>query len=144
MPARAHGHDTTLARAALRPRYGAGRAGRAGAGAQAEARGACGRDATIRQLSLRHGQGLSHDTAGSRPRYGHGVRPWARLGASWASFGARAPDSVFDLVFDSVLFLSHRLDPVHEHCSSQKFLKFFLKKIKLIKNEIKSNKIFEK
>ena len=31
-----------------------------------------------------------------------------------------APDLVFDPVFYSVLFLSHRLDTVHGHCSSQK------------------------
>ena len=31
------------------------------------------------------------------------------------------------------------MNPVHEHCSSQKILKFFF--IKLNKNEIKSNKI---
>ena len=42
---------------------------------------------------------------------------------------------------DSVLFLRHRLDLVHEHCTSQNFLKCFL--IKLIKNEQKNNKLFK-
>ena len=48
-----------------------------GVGAQAEARGACRGDAAIRQLSLRHDQGLGHDTAGSRSRYDW---PWPRYG----------------------------------------------------------------
>ena len=61
---------------------------------------------------------------------GHDTATRARLGAPgalavpvWVFY---AHDSVFDLVFDSVLFLSHRLDPVHEHCSLQNFSKFFL------------------
>ena len=83
------------------------RAGPAGAGAgelgartQAEARGACGRDAAIRQLSLRHGQGLGHNTAeGPGHDTTRPARTWACLGVSWASFGARAPGLFFDLVF---------------------------------------------
>ena len=81
--------------------------------------------------------GLGHNTA----RPGHDrtkpARTWACLGASSASFGAHAPGLFFDLVFDSVVFLSHRLDPVHEHCSSQNFSKFFF--ISKKKNQIKSN-----
>ena len=53
-----------------------------------------------------------------------GVRPgrWARGQcapgrASWASWVVVHPAWFFDLVFDSVMFLSHRLNPVHEHCS---------------------------
>ena len=46
-----------------------------------------------------------------------------------------------NLFLDSVLFLSHCLDTVHEHCSSQKNFKKKLKQ-KLIKsNQIKSNQI---
>ena len=41
------------------------------------------------------------------------------------------------LFLDSVLFPSHCLDTVHEHCSSQ----IFLKKKKFRKNKIKSNKM---
>ena len=89
-------------RPAGRPRYGAGRAvgaGRAdagagalGAGARAEARGACGGDVAIQELSLGHDQGLGHDTAGSRPRYD---RPWPRHSQAnepqydhWCTLGA--------------------------------------------------------
>ena len=82
--------------------------------------------------ALRHGAS-AHNTAlaaptirrpapvtrlGSWPQHGHARvclgAPGALAGPVWVFY---APDSVFDLVFDSVLFLSHRLDPVHEHCS---------------------------
>ena len=134
MPARAHGHDMALA--ALRPRYGAGRAAgprgelALGAGARTEAHGACGRDAAIRPLGPATWPAPYHDTAEDPATI---LRPCTRLGApmrTWAcllgQLGAHAPGLFFfDLVFDSVMFLSHRLDPVHKHCSSQKFSKFF-------------------
>ena len=87
-------------------RWAPGRAGR---------KGTRGMDAATRKLRLRHGQ--------ARPRHGHERAACAhRLG----QLGARALGLVFDLVFDLVLFLSHCLDPVHEHYSSQFFLKIFL------------------
>ena len=53
-------------------------------------------------------------TATTRP----GMRaPVRACVPSWASWVFCAPGSVFNPVFDSVLFPSHRLDPVHEHCS---------------------------
>ena len=51
-----------------------------------------------------------------------------------------------NLFFDSVLFLSHHLDTVREHCSSPNFSNFFLN-IFFKSNKIKSNKMgqnFEK
>ena len=97
MPASTHAHDTVLASAALRPRYGA-------------------RAPVTRYDILRHGRG-------PRPRQGCSAHDTARHARacvpSWASWVFCAPDSIFDLIFDSVLFPSHRLDPVHEHCSSQ-------------------------
>ena len=49
----------------------------------------------------------------------------ARLGVDVRAWGAQLGQFrcfvhlawFFDLVFDSVMFLSHRLDPIHEHCS---------------------------
>ena len=35
----------------------------------------------------------------------------------WASLGLMQPVWVLTWVFDSVVFLSHRLNSVHEHCS---------------------------
>ena len=70
-----------------------------------------------------------HDTVGDPATI---RRPCARLGAS-AHLGVPV-GRVLVLVhlawfltwfFDSVVFMSHRLDPVHEHCSSQKFLENF-------------------
>ena len=52
----------------------------------------------------------------------------------WASLGLKQPVWVLTWVFDSVVFLSHRLNSVHEHCSLQKI---FPKKIKILN----SNKI---
>ena len=86
--------------------------------------------------ALRHGRGGGgggggggHDT-GTRARP---VRPgWASL-ASWVLV---PPVWFFTWFFDSVVFLSHCLDPVHEHCSSQNFSNFFYLKKKKI-NKIK-------
>ena len=107
----------------------------------------------------------ARDMARRRLRYGHAGRDTTgQLGhdtavAPMTRPGMRAPvcpdGPVFVLVhmawfstsfFDSVLFLSHRLDPVHEHCSSQNFSKFFYIKLnkKLRKNQIKFDKIFKK
>ena len=59
----------------------------------------------------------------TRARSGHScARLRAMAGPGWVLC---APDSVFDPVFYSVLFLSQCLDLVHEHCSSQIFFKFF-------------------
>ena len=80
---------TAPTHAALRPRYGAGRAtGTRGEQALALGRWACGRDAAIRP--------------GPRPRYGRvpatirsGLRAPGRAWVpSWASLGAWAPDTV--------------------------------------------------
>ena len=74
---------------------------------------------------------------GAREAHGvgaRGARPgrtWARgLGVpgrawctGWASLGLMQPVWVLTWVFDSVVFLSHRLDSVHEHCSVQNFFR---------------------
>ena len=58
---------------------------------------------------------------------GAGRATWARCWPTGCALGAL---SLFLVRFDSVLFLSHFwtlfVKPVHEHCSSQKFSKFFL------------------
>ena len=41
-------------------------------------------------------------------------RAWC---TGWASLGLMQPVWVLTWVFDSIVFLSHRLDSVHEHCS---------------------------
>ena len=87
--------------------------------------------ADARRRALRQGRSAC-DMAGWHPRYdaseatirpsasGH-ARAWARQcapgRASWASWVLVHPAWFFDLVFDLVMFLSHRLNPVHEHCS---------------------------
>ena len=118
------GHDTALGargaqvgararsgRAAGRARRAAGRARRAGDTARAGVRqerhwsvgrttgGACSRRGAAAQGALRHGEG-------ARQRYGQAAhdtttraRPVRAGWASWASFGARAPGSVFRLGF---------------------------------------------
>ena len=73
--------------------------------------------------------GLGHDTARPAHETARRARAWASQcapgRACLASWVLVHPVWFFDLVFDSVMFLSHRLDPVHEHCSSQNFSKFF-------------------
>ena len=44
----------------------------------------------------------------------------------WAGWPAGCALGALSLFLDSVLFLSHFLDTVHEHCSSQIFFEFFL------------------
>ena len=77
----------------------------------------------------------TYDTAQALGAGRPGRTGWARgVQARWAQAGGlctfgRAAGPVgcalgaLSLFFDSVLFLSHRLDTVREHCSSQK--KFF-------------------
>ena len=61
-------------------------------------------------------------TGPDRPRHGHPRGAWARpVRAGWASWGLVQPAWFLTWFFDSLVFLSHRLDPVHEHCSSQNF-----------------------
>ena len=66
-----------------------------------------------------------HDTAGTRPRYDHPLAAMSVPRCASAHLGVPA-GLVLVLVhlawfltwfFDSVVFLSHRLDPVHEHYS---------------------------
>ena len=75
--------------------------------------------------------GLGHDTARPAHDTARRARSWARQcaprNACWASWVLVHPTWFFELVFDSVIFLSLRLDLVHEHCSSQNFLNFFKK-----------------
>ena len=87
-----------------------------------------------------------HDTALGRGAWrarhnAQGASAMTRLGPATIRPGLRAPGRawvpagpVLVLVhlawfltwfFDSVVFLSHRLDPVHEHCSSQKISHIF-------------------
>ena len=93
-------------------RHGRRRAGARQQAGQADARACRGVLAALRHssLALRHGQ-AAHDTATS-------ARP---VRAGWASLANWVPMHLtqffFDLVFDSILFLSHRLDTDHEHCS---------------------------
>ena len=68
---------------------------------------------------------LGYDTtrvsATTRRLWGHDMacaRAWC---AGWASWGLMQPVWFLTWVFDSVVFLSHRLDSVHEHCSLQNF-----------------------
>ena len=89
-----------------------GTARRAGARGMARAQ-----PPTIRQPVCCDTAALATTQPGQGPRYDHSPRTGVCLGAQLGQLGARAPGSVFDLVFDSVLFLSHHLDLVHEHCS---------------------------
>ena len=80
--------------------------------------------------ALRHGSlVLQHDRLG-----GHDTttaRAWACLCVPGCAAGpvgcALGAPSLF---LDSILFLSHFLGTVHEHCSSQKKFEIFLNKIK--------------
>ena len=98
-------------RAGARGRQGMDAWGRA-AGAGARGRRAGGR---ARQASA----GRARRTAWARG-LGVPVRAWC---TGWASLGLMQPVWVLTWVFDSVVFLSHRLDSVHEHCSLQKIFR---------------------
>ena len=96
---------------------GAGRCGRAGrwnARGRAAGPGARGRRAGGRARQA--GAGRARRTAWARGARGLGVpgRAWC---TGWASLGLMQPVWVLTWVFDSVVFLSHRLDSIHEHCS---------------------------
>ena len=101
------------------------RHGRAGARGQALARGAGERAAGRGRSARQAGAGRARRTAWARGARGLGVpgRAWC---TGWASLGLMQPVWVLTWVFDSVVFLSHRLDSVHEHCLLQK--KIFRKK----------------
>ena len=113
-----------------------GRAGRAGGGEQAEVRrgpGALGAGRACRwalgelaRWALRHGRGASCDTAegpAATRRWSATIRLHTRghvcgLGTLGRAAGpAGCALGAPSLFFDSVLFLSHRLDTVREHCS---------------------------
>ena len=66
------------------------------------------------------------------------ARAWARLCApGYAAGPAGSALGAPSLFLDSILFMSHFLGTVHEHCSSQNVFEFFFLK----KNELKSNKM---
>ena len=105
---------------ALARRAGAQAAGvAAGAGARGTARacadGRAGR-ADARGRARQAGRGRARRAAWARGARGLGVpgRAWC---TGWASLRLMQPVWVLIWVFDSVVFLSHRLDSVHEHCS---------------------------
>ena len=79
------------------------------------------------------------DTVPVRSARGH-ARPGRGLVRWLGQLGAHA-DS---LVFDSGVFLSHRMDSVHEHCSSRNFSEkkkiIFKNIVNSNTNQIKSNK----
>ena len=84
------------------------------AGARQQAGQADARACRGARAALRHGSLALRHSRGARPRHGQAahdtamnMRPVRAGWASWASFGARAPGLVFNLVFDSVFFLSH-------------------------------------
>ena len=122
---------------------GAGRAGRAGARAchaQARCRRKDPRGARHERQARGRASGdtamLACDTAEGLLRHGHGccdttpVRAAMHdLGvawcAGWASWGLMQPVWFLTWVFDSGVFLSHRMDSVHEHCPSRNFSKIF-------------------
>ena len=104
--------------------------------------------------AARHGSLRLQYGRAARPRYGvglattrrHAPAPGRAWCAGWASWGLMQPVWFLTWFFDSVVFLSHRLDSVHEHCSLQ--IIFPKKKIlnlnKIKSNQIKFDKIFEK
>ena len=110
----------------------AGRAGKRVLGERASATGRAGaRDMRLRhdRWGLRHGSQRLRYGRAARPRYGAGLattRTRARApGHAWcagcANWGLMQLVWFLTWVFDSVVFLSHRLDSVHEHCSLQNF-----------------------
>ena len=118
-------HDTAACALKIRPWRLATHAGQGARGAGQSARGTARRGA---HGALQHGGwgcdtagGLGHDTA--RPAHDTAGRARALAcqcapgRACWACWVLLHPAWFFELVFDSVIFLSHRLDPDHEHCS---------------------------
>ena len=104
----------------------AGALGRAGDG-----RGACAAGCVGRAAGALLGARSSRGTGAVRATMHSLGVAWC---TGWASLGLMQPVWVLTWVFDSVVFLSHRLNSVHEHCSLQKN---FPKKIKILN----SNKI---
>ena len=76
----------------------------------------------------RHDRGPGHDTTAMRAP----GRASGHLGVPVGPAGCLCILWFFELVFYSVIFLSHRLDPIHEHCSCTLFIikifDFFFKK----------------
>ena len=119
-----------LATRPARPRHGAGRWAGRRLGAQAGAcRGARGAGRARRwELGVWHGQArsgtgrVSGGVQGCVGRWARGTgrragvrAAWARpVHAGWAKLGHCAPDPILTQFLDSVLFLSHFLDTVHE------------------------------
>ena len=104
------------ARRARQARRAAGKAPTSGGARQALARGAGERAAGRGRSARQAGAGRARRTAWERGARGLGVpgRAWC---TDWASLGLMQPVWVLTWIFDSVVFLSHRLDSVHEHCS---------------------------
>ena len=138
---------------------GAGRAGQAGAGRRASGRWVSGRRALVRVTCRRAaggqkrgacGRGARHERqarglrAATRPRGCCDTAPVRAVHA--AMHGLGTPGALAGPVggscsqfgfltwaFDSVVFLSRRLDSVHEHCSYTLFITTFFPKKKYFK-----------
>ena len=117
-------HDTTTTPTTQRwgrPRQGATRRAGSGHGAHGTARRGASVRTEIWPPGLRHGQAWPATRCYCTPDTATLVRPGRGLcvqAGLWLCTLCTCP------VFDSVLFLSHCLDTVHEHCSSQKKKKF--------------------
>ena len=110
------GEQGARTRADRRGRQGTDARGRAdGRWRAGQASGTARRGRSARQA----GRGRARRAAWARGARGLGVpgRAWC---TGWASLRLMQPVWVLIWVFDSVVFLSHRLDSVHEHCSLQK------------------------
>ena len=130
-----HGREAKPRHGALRPQYGHW-------GPATLPAGAC----DMASRGLRHGAGSAHekvpcasDTAGGHDLYTVVVpTTWPGMRAPRLAYthlgGLVGPAgcalSAPSLFLDSVLVLSHFLDPVHEHCSSQTFFEKKINKIK--------------
>ena len=102
---RALGRVTRRRAASGRTRWAPGMSGRhAGARAATQPRGCCDTAPVRAVRAAMHGLGVA----------------WC---AGWASWGLMQPVWLLTWVFDSGVFLSHRMDSVHEHCSSRNFSK---------------------
>ena len=136
------GAGGTDGRAGRGRRGATGKARTRGGARQALARGAGERAARRGRSERQAGAGRVRRTAWARGVRGPGM-PGHAWCTGWASLGLMPPVWVLTWVFDSVVFMSHGLDSVHEHCSLQKFFQknFFFK---LKKNQINFDKIFEK
>ena len=131
--ARAHAHDMALARGTVPTirRWGACYThDTARRGAWHDARGTARRGARVSAATRQPGAVIRPGPSATTWLGPATIRPGLRApGRAWGPVGP-----VLVLVhlaffstwfFNSVVFLSHRLDPVHEHCSSQNFSNFF-------------------